>query len=125
MKSRHILTLTTLLGALLLCTPAFGQEEFTEVRGYCEDAVTKQPLAGIMVNALNDKRFTAMTEENGEFVIKVPTFVTALYIHAPQYLSQQVGLGKSGSKVQVYLLPGILLCQLDFHAEARVFHGKE
>lgn len=105
MKSRHILTLTTLLGALLLCTPAFGQEEFTEVRGYCEDAVTKQPLAGIMVNALNDKRFTAMTEENGEFVIKVPTFVTALYIHAPQYLSQQVGLGKSGSKVQVYLLP--------------------
>jgi TonB-dependent SusC/RagA subfamily outer membrane receptor len=58
-----------------------------------------------MVNALNDKRFTAMTEENGEFVIKVPTFVTALYIHAPQYLSQQVGLGKSGSKVQVYLLP--------------------
>ena len=75
-----------------------------EVKGVCEDAVTKKPLAGIMVNALNDKRYTAMTEENGEFVIKVPTFVTALYVHAPQYLSQQVGLGSAGLRYSIEML---------------------
>ena len=61
-----------------------------EVKGICVDAVSKQPLAGIMVQALNDRNYTAMTEEDGKFVIKVPTFATALYVHAPEYLSQHV-----------------------------------
>ena len=114
MKSHYILNLA-IAGGLLFGMPAYAQDDFNEeeqttvvkkkeqpklpsyemmeVRGYCEDAVTKTPLGGIMVKALNDKRYTAMTEDNGEFVIKVPTFVTALYVYAPQYLSQQVGLG--------------------------------
>jgi len=75
-----------------------------EVRGICVDAVSKQPLAGIMVQALGDKNYTSMTEENGEFVIKVPTFATALYIHAPEYLSQHVGLGPQGTVVRVEML---------------------
>ena len=75
-----------------------------EVKGTCVDAVTKKPLAGIMVQALNDKNYTAMTDDNGEFVIKVPTFATALYIHAPEYLSQHVGLGEQGTALRVEML---------------------
>ena len=84
-----------------------------EVKGVCVDAVTKQPLAGIMVQALNDKNYTAMTEDNGEFVIKVPTFATALYIHAPEYLSQHVGLGEQGSVIRVELLSDSFLPMYD------------
>ena len=84
-----------------------------EVKGVCVDAVTKQPLAGIMVQALNDKNYTAMTEDNGEFLIKVPTFTTALYIHAPEYLSQHVGLGEQGSVIRVELLSDSFLPMYD------------
>ena len=134
MKSHYILNLA-IAGGLLFGMPAYAQDDFNEeeqttvvkkkeqpklpsyemmeVRGYCEDAVTKTPLGGIMVKALNDKRYTAMTEDNGEFVIKVPTFVTALYVYAPQYLSQQVGLGKRGSVLQVKLLPDKFLPMFD------------
>ena len=75
-----------------------------EVKGICIDAATKAPLAGIMVQALNNRNYTAMTEEDGKFVIKVPTFTTALYIHAPEYLSQHVGLGRPGTELQIELL---------------------
>ena len=64
-----------------------------EVKGVCIDAVSKAPLGGIMIKMLNNSSYTAMTDEKGEFVIKVPTFATALYVHAPQYLSQQVAIG--------------------------------
>jgi TonB-linked SusC/RagA family outer membrane protein len=45
-----------------------------------------------------------MTEENGEFVIKVPTFATALYVHAPQYLSQQVAVAE-GQALRIEMMP--------------------
>ncbi len=71
-----------------------------DVKGEVIDAVTKQPLAGVQIQALNDKRFAAMSNEKGEFTIKVPTFVTALYVHSAQYLSQHVAIGKNeGLKV--------------------------
>ena len=75
-----------------------------EVKGQCVDAATKKPLAGIMVQALNNTNYTAMTGEDGEFVIKVPTFTTALYIHAPEYLSQHVGLGSQESVLRVEMI---------------------
>ena len=42
-----------------------------------------------------------MTNEKGEFTIKVPTFATALYFHAPQFLSQQVPVSKEGVTVKM------------------------
>ena len=75
-----------------------------EIAGICVDAATKQPLAGIMVQALNDKNYTAMTGEDGHFVIKVPEFATALYIHASEYLSQQVAIGPQGTAIYVEML---------------------
>ena len=64
-----------------------------EIKGVCVDAATKTPLAGIMVRALGNANYTAMTDDNGTFTIKVPTFTTALYVHTPVYLSQQVAIG--------------------------------
>ena len=78
-----------------------------EVKGCCVDAVTKQPLSGIMVQTLNDVNYTAMTDDKGEFVIKVPTFATALYVHSPQYLSQQVGLGAQGQTLHIEMLSDV------------------
>ena len=84
-----------------LKTPAYPT---TEVSGICVDAATKQPLAGILIQAQGFAAYTAMTDEAGRFVIKVPTFVSALYVHAPEFISQQVGLGKKDSEVRIEML---------------------
>lgn len=75
-----------------------------EIKGICVDAATKAPLSGIMVQALGHANYTAMTEDNGEFVIKVPVFATALYVHTPQYLSQQVAIGNDGKQLRIEML---------------------
>lgn len=125
MKRNHILCLSILL-ASTMGLPAMAQDDATyddgaetvvvkkkapvvrkdkyptmEVKGTVVDAVTNQPLAGIQVQTLNDIHYAAMTNEKGEFTIKVPTFATALYFHAPQFLSQQVPVSKEGVTVKM------------------------
>ncbi|MCR4601917.1 MAG: SusC/RagA family TonB-linked outer membrane protein [Prevotella sp.] len=75
-----------------------------EVKGVCIDAVSKSPLAGIMVQALGNANYTAMTDDNGQFVIKVPTFATALFVHSPEYIDQQVGFGDGKQTVHIEMI---------------------
>ena len=62
------------------------------VKGVVLDQASKTPLAGIQLQALGHQRYTAMTNEKGEFTIKVPTFATSLYVFAPEFMSQQVAI---------------------------------
>ncbi len=131
MKKHHILFLGLLL-AFTCCMPVMAQDdddeelvyadgvqpenvvkkkapakpqynfELMEVKGVVLDAVNKAPLPGVQVQTLNDYRFTAMSDEKGEFTIKVPVFATALYFHTTQYLSQHVAIGKNdGLRVEM------------------------
>jgi len=69
------------------------------IKGVVVDQATSLPLAGIQLQALGYVRYTAMTEEDGTFEIKVPTFATALYVHGPEYMPQQVAI-KAGDESQ-------------------------
>lgn len=125
MKRNHILCLSILLAATS-GLPAMAQDDaisgdgtetvvvkkkapavrkdkypMMEIKGTVTDAATGQPLAGVQVQTLNDIHYTAMTNEKGGFTIKVPTFATALYVHTPQYLSQQVPVCKDGVVVKM------------------------
>ncbi|MBR1932870.1 MAG: SusC/RagA family TonB-linked outer membrane protein [Prevotella sp.] len=62
------------------------------LHGIVTDLATGKPLSGIQLQALGYVRYTAMTDEDGSFSIKVPDFATALYVHAPEYMSQQVAV---------------------------------
>ena len=75
-----------------------------EVKGVIVDAVTKEPLAGIQVQTLNNRNYAAMSDEKGEFTIKVPTFTTALYVYAPGYLSQQVSIGRNDKTLRISII---------------------
>ena len=126
MKRYYILLVSTLL-MLGLCQPILAQdddyeeEEVTtvvkkkspvkkpvyptmEVKGTIIDAATKAPLAGIQVQTLNDRNYAAMTNEKGEFVIQVPTFASALYVFAPRYMSQQVGIGNNQKPLNIKMI---------------------
>ena len=66
-------------------------------KGVVTDQATQAPLAGIQLQAVGNNRYTAMTDETGSFTIKVPVFTTALYVHASEYLSQQVAINAGDS----------------------------
>ena len=52
------------------------------VKGVVIDLATKKPLAGVRLQTLNDNRYAAMTDAEGKFSIKVPTFATSLFLTA-------------------------------------------
>ena len=63
------------------------QEELVEIVGMVVDAATREPLAGVRVEALDNNRFTTMTKADGNFSIKVPEHVTSLYVSTLGYES--------------------------------------
>ena len=71
------------------------------VKGIVTDQATGKPLAGVQLRSLANERYTAMTDENGAFTIKVPTFTTALYVHTPEYLPQQVAVKSDSNDQQI------------------------
>ncbi len=111
---RQSLRLSLCALAFSVSTVAFAQDDFEEdtptgfkapkrtkvvdtnptitVKGVVVDEATKKPVAGVRLQTLNDNRYAAMTNGEGEFTIKVPTFATSLYVQAPKYLSQQVAI---------------------------------
>ena len=84
--------------------PVAEKYELMTVKGKVCDLATKQPLSGIQIKMLGNSRYAAMTEENGSFEIRVPVFATALYVYSPEYLSQQVAIGKPEEAIEVYML---------------------
>ena len=63
-----------------------------EIHGIVRDVATKQPVAGVRLQVLNDTRYASMTDADGKFTMKVPTFATALFVQAPRFMSQQVAI---------------------------------
>jgi TonB-linked SusC/RagA family outer membrane protein len=83
-------------------TVRLPQYPMKEISGTIFDAATKKPMGGVRVQALADDRYTAMTEDNGTYTIKVPTFVTALYISVPDYNAVQVAIkGEKNQNAQL------------------------
>ncbi len=99
--------LTTHLPLCASPSTTHHQPSTKEIKGVCIDATTKAPLAGVMLRALDDANFTAMTGDDGEFVIKVPDYSTALYVHSPQYLSMQVAIGEKGKHLLIEMMPDV------------------
>ena len=77
--------------------------EMKEITGKVYDAATGTPMPAVRIQALDNPYYTALTEDNGTYTIKVPTFVTALYITAPEYNGLQLGLVKGNVAPDAYL----------------------
>lgn len=126
---RQSLRLSLCAMAFIVSTVAFAQDPFDDeessttikapkrtkvvdknptitVQGIVVDDATKAPVAGVRLKALNDDRYAAMTDADGKFTIKVPTFVTSLFVQAPKYASQQVSIipGDASQEVCVKML---------------------
>ena len=83
---RIVLTLVTL--GSLFATYSWAQDTKTpsqsakivlqEVKGRVVDAATGEPAPGVQVQAYNNRLYSAMTDDNGEYTVKIPAWVTSL-----------------------------------------------
>ena len=74
-----------------------------EISGTVLDAATKEPMPGVRVQALDNRLYTAMTDENGKYILRAPEFVTALYVSCPDYNPVQLPIkAATGQDVQLY-----------------------
>ena len=55
------------------------------VKGCVLVAATGKPLAGAIVRANEINGYSALTDDNGAYELKVPDFATAVYVTAPDY----------------------------------------
>ena len=90
-----------------------------EVKGKVVDAATGEPLAGAQIQAFNNRYYTAMADENGEFTINVPKFVTALSVKLQGYNLNNVSLNGRTSGVDIKLYSELLKADYTENATAR------
>ena len=77
-------------------------QDLVELKGRVLDAATGEPAAGVRVQAYNNGLYSAMTDEQGDYTIKVPKYVTSLSFEAEGYnLVQQAVSAVGGSVVPV------------------------
>lgn len=85
---------------------AAPQYKMKEVTGYVFDGATKKPMGGVSIQALNNRFYTALSEDDGKYTIKVPEFVDVLYINVQGYNPAQVAV-KDGKPADVYMTSGM------------------
>ena len=73
-------------------TPKQKQYETRVVRGLVLDAATKKPISGAIVRAAEIDGYSALTEDDGCYELKVPVFTGALLVSTPDYNPVRIGL---------------------------------
>ena len=95
---KHIL----LAIALLATTSLAAQENMKTVTGQVVDAATGQPLAGVIVAAYGETRYTAMTDEQGRYELKAPDYVRSVSMRVDGYNLQQCAIADGVADGSLY-----------------------
>jgi len=72
------------------------QEETRVIKGQVIAQNDKQPLAGVLIQAVSGEGYSTLTEEDGSFEMQVPLYCSAVTVTIPGYNMIRVGLCKSG-----------------------------
>ena len=75
------------------------------ISGRVVNATTGQPLAGTIVSADDVEGYSTLTEEDGTFKLKVPTFTTSVYVNMPDFNPVRLGLQATEQQQVVKLYP--------------------
>ena len=76
--------------------------QMKEVSGQIMDAATHNPISGVRVQALNDARYSTMTEEDGRYKFSVPVFTTVLFVSTTEYNPVQVPIRDEAQTIDLY-----------------------
>ena len=81
------------------------QYETRTVKGFVFDAATQQPISGAIVRAAEVDGYSALTDDDGAYELKVPVFASAIYVTTPDYNPVKMGLvkGEMQKSVNMYV----------------------
>ena len=95
-----------LLPVCFFCMPlSLIAQDMKTVRGYVTDAATGKPLAGVIVEAYGNNRYTAMTDETGAYELKVPEYVSSVSMRVEGYQLLQKAISADIDKTNGQLYP--------------------
>ena len=86
-------------------TPKQKQYPTRMISGRVVNATTGQPLAGTIISADDVEGYSTLTEEDGTFKLKVPTFTTSVYVNMPDFNPVRLGLQATEQQQVVKLYP--------------------
>ena len=98
---KYIISFVMLLATVSLA----AQENLKTVTGQVVDAATQQPLAGVIVTAYGETRYSTMTDENGRYELKAPDHVTSISLRVEGYQLLQKSIADVVTDVDVQLYP--------------------
>lgn len=88
---KKISTILVLCFTVLLQT---SQLQAKDIKGKVTDAATGAPLAGVLIQAYGDNKYSAMTDDNGEYSLTLPDYVSSLYLTLEDATPLQMAIGK-------------------------------
>ena len=86
-------------------TPKQKQYPTRVISGRVVNATTGLPIAGTIVSADDVEGYSTLTEEDGTFKLKVPTFTTSVYVNMPDFNPVRLGLQATEEQQVVKLYP--------------------
>ena len=90
---------------LLATMPMAAQENMKTVTGQVVDAATGQPIAGVIVAAYGETRYSAMTDENGRYELKTPDYVNSVSMRVEGYQLVQQPIDHANGQADACLYP--------------------
>ena len=95
---KHILSTILLFVSLTIA----AQENYKTVTGQIVDAATKKPLAGVIVAAYGNNRFSVITDDEGLYTLSVPDYVSSLQMRIDGYNFTQCPITDGKANAQLY-----------------------
>ncbi|MGC3978588.1 MAG: TonB-dependent receptor plug domain-containing protein [Paludibacteraceae bacterium] len=94
----------------VLAQNSIGEKEHIiandSLMGSVFDALTKKALAGVKVQSV-DQHYSAMTNEQGEFKIKIPSHIHTLVVLAPEYDKKEIIIFKGDKNKRIEISPSV------------------
>ena len=87
---------------LLVSMTMAAQENSKTVTGQVVDAATKKPLVGVIVAAYDNDKYSAMTDEEGRYTLKVPDYVSSVQMRIDGYNFQQCAIADGVANGYLY-----------------------
>ena len=109
---------TTLLNTVRSIVSKKKQYDTRTVKGRVTDATTKQGIGGCIVSADGVEGYSALTNDDGTYELKVPVFSTSIYVVSPDHNPLRVGLKDGEAQNQANLYP--ITFQPDYSRETNV-----
>jgi TonB-linked SusC/RagA family outer membrane protein len=91
----------SILFAMLLASASLMAQEMKQFTGQVVDAATGKGLAGVIVQAYGDARYSTLTNEAGVYVLKAPEYTRSVVMRVDGYNVEQssIKLGTANGKL--------------------------